>query len=422
MNAKWTLAACTLGASMMCAAPAAMAQDVELYAWPDSEVVAMVATRGGLIFMHKDGSPYRVYSWTPEKRASQEPYFVTDFDGDGQPEVLGAGRPTFMIDTNADPLWSNKGCAITNVGDFSADRNPDVMCSDRRKIKMLTYDNQLIWDLTIGPSFKRCTAGDTNGDLKADLECTITGNRMAIIDGEGGSVIDPNASDSQIANPDAEVWTKAALADPGVIGGSTLSDLNGDGTAEEYLTIDDTLVSVVSKSNPKALVTADLKAKPEAAMFKDLDGDGFDDVIVVSKKAIVTFFPKAEKVKSRTFSTSTKTYKRKPVADLQNVFANNFEDNDAAVAAFEAMGDKLSKCYAGQVKKNKFAGSGKLLLQAFVDEKGKVKTVNKLHSEIPDKKVASCAMTTLKKTKAPKAAEGNQGMINITINYTFRDQ
>ena len=60
-------------------------------------------------------------------------------------------------------------------------------------------------------------------------------------------------------------------------------------------------------------------------------------------------------------------------------------------------------------------------MQVFVTDAGKIKQVSKLHSDIPDKKVVACVKKALGKTKPPKAAEGAEGSINITLAFSFRD-
>ena len=106
----------------------------------------------------------------------------------------------------------------------------------------------------------------------------------------------------------------------------------------------------------------------------------------------------------------------------RNAFSYHFADNEAAQKSIKDLEGDLAKCYASTVKKSEFAGGGQVLLMLKADKDGKIKNINKLHSEIADKSVISCAEKTLKKAKLPASVEGNNGTINVTMYFTFRDQ
>lgn len=405
-----TLLGALTAATCLSAASAASAE-VKLYDWPDATAPVVVVSDQSVIFLHKDGKPYRAY------KSGRGGYHVTDIDKNGGPDIVGMGRPTFAIGTNADPLWvMKKGCKIGLVADFVADDKLDVACSNGREFKVYTHDNQFVWSLAIGRSFKKCRAGDVNGDLKADIECKV-GSRYARIDG-GGELITAEGEDELVAD-DAENYEAFAAVGEEVITDEQTFDLDGDGTPEEYLLMDGSLLVIKSRSKPKPLSMIDIKVKPEAALVKNLDGEGAPEIVVVTSKEIFVLSPDGKR--QERYSLNASRYKRKPLADFQSVYANGFEDDEAASKAILAMQDDLSKCYAREVKKSGFAGSGQLLLQVQVDGEGAVKSVDRLHSEIADKSVVKCAMGKLKKA-TPGKASGDSATINVTMTYTFRDQ
>lgn len=406
------------GAALLLGAATASAQDLKLYDWPSADAPVMVSTKGGVLFLAKDGAPLRAYSWKAKNGKKLPPLFITDIDRDGQPDLLGAGKPTFAIGSNSNPMWfQSKGCAQTVLGDYIADTKLDVACITGSKISVYSHDNQFAWSINLGRRVKACYAGDISGNNKSDLECILSGTKKIARVGGDGTLMTSEADDTTV-DPDAPPFEMFADVGQGALDGQTF-DFNKDGTPEEFLKVDDSLISVVSKSSPKALFTFNAKASPIAALVKDLDGDGNVEIVAISKKAIVVAHP--SKKKEASYSLNTRKYKRKPLAELRSVYANNFADDAAAKASVDAVQPKLSKCYAGRAKKSGFTGSGQLLLQADVDDKGKVVKTSKIHSEIADKKVVSCALKALKKLKAPKAVEGANAIINITIVFTFRD-
>lgn len=402
----------TPAALAMLAAPASA--ETNLYDWPVPDVPVVVVNNQNVIFMHKDGKPYRVYKYKGNKA---DGFHVTDMDADGTPDVVGVGSPTFVILGNGDPLWFNKkGCKIGLVADLVASETPDLMCADGRKIKILNYDNQLIWEMNPGRPFKKCRLGDTNGDQKADIECKA-GKKILRIDGNG-TLITSDGDDFMIGEA-ATPYEAHPAAGLSLLEEQTTFDFDKDGTAEEYLAIDDTLLTIESKSKPKPLSMIDIKGKPVGAMVKDIDADGTPEIIVSTSKDLFVLSPDGKRQDK--FAINAAKYKRKPVAELRSVYTNGFADDDAAKASIDAMQDTLAKCYQGQLKKTQFAGSGQLVVMVTVDDQGKVKSVSKTHSEMADKKVDKCAMDKLKKAKPPAAAAGSEATINIQLYFTFRD-
>ncbi len=396
--------------------PAGASAQTRVYDWADDTAPALVTARGAIVFIHKDGTPFRTYGFSPNAKKGDADVVVADADGDDEPELVATGKPTFSLETTTEPRWfTAKGCKGATLGNFMADGKLALACASGRKIRVYTHDLQFAWELDPGRSVKSCTAGDVNNDGRDDLECTIGKGRYVHVDGEGKLL------SAEVDEPKLEAGSEpfSRVAQPAAGLPSDMHDFDGDGTAEESLVADDTLVSIVSKSSPKALVTIDLKAAPESALVKDLDGDGKLEVVVASSKRIAVLRPGDKKAQA--FPLSPKKYKRAPVADLSNVYANNFTDDAAAQKAIEDARPALAKCYASRAKKSGLTGSGQLLMQVFVTDKGKIKQVSKLHSDIPDKKVVACVKKALKKTKPPAAIEGGEGSVNITLVFSFRD-
>lgn len=350
------------------AADDATAAEPRVYDWPSESVPVLVEDDSGVLFVGKDRSVYRVYDWKQSKGEKSDGLYLIDLDKDGKPEVVGAGKPTFVLDVDGDPVWFRKqGCDQVLIADVAVDEKLDLVCVDGTKVEVFTHDGQKAFEVSIGKRFEWCHAGDINGDLKADVECKIRGkNAYTRIDVAGQSVL-------------------AAEAD-------------------------------ASEVNPKELEEF---APAGAEISKDLDGDGKAEKVAIDGKDIVV--TPGEGGEAARFPVNAKKYKRTPVAELRSVYANNFEDDAAAQKAVNVLQGKLDNCYAGPVRKNQFAGSGQVLFEVHVGPDGKLQQVKQLHSEIADASVAKCALGVLKKGDYPKA-NGDAAKINVMLFYTFRDK
>ena len=411
-----SLFAAATALSLLGPLPEVLAQSTELYDWPDQTAPILITTPKSLIFVHKDGKPFRTFSYTPLK---SDPLAITDIDKDGAPEIVAMGKPTFAIDTDGDPIWAqSKGCKMALVADFAADERLDVFCADGRTATLYSHDNQLIWKANLGRRFSDCGAGDLTADLKADIECAM-GKRFVRVDG-AGTVITTEGEESALP-ADPKLFGALEPAGTSLLSQGETFDVDNDGTKEESLLMDGTLLVVKSKSKPAApLAMVDLgTAEPRGLVVKDLDGKPGLEVVALTDTAAFILWP-ADK-RSDTFALAARLTNT-PMAELQTVYANNFPDDKAAAAEVTKLQDKLSACYGSQVKKSQFAGSGRLIIALDVDDKGKITSAKKVHSELPDKKVVECAIKTLEKGTYPVAKEGETGTLNVTMFMTFRAQ
>lgn len=370
---------------------ASASAETNVYDWPDNDMPVLVHNDSGLIFITNEKRPHRVYTWKARNDGDAfDNVYLVNLDNDQSYEVVGAGKPTFVLKTNSDPMWQlEKGCDQTIVADFIADDKLDLFCQNSKTMKVYTYDGQFVWELSLGRRIDHCRAGDYNGDLKADLECKYRGmNKWARID-SAGEVL-------------AKEVTEPEISEGGV-------DLSEASPAE--------LGDAVKKAAKDAEVDGEVKA----GLQKDLDGDGNAETVAVTDESI--FIISSDGKTKQKFAASAKKYSRKPFAKLNSVYANNFEDDAAAQKVVNDLQDKLSKCYASRVRRNRFTGTGQLILTVNVNEKGKVTGVNKVHSAINDNKVEGCAEKVLKRGAFPKAKSAESaGSVNVNMKYTFRDE
>lgn len=412
MNKRFIAA---LGLCALLAPVTASAQDVALYELPDANHPLLITSGDGLVFLHADGKPGRAYAWKALKGSAG--LIITDMDKTGGPEIVGAGKPTFMLSSGADPAWFlEKGCAHVTIADMVGDNKLDIACINGKDVKVYTHDLQFAWGATLARALDTCRAGDINGDLKADLECKNKGAKTLSIIDATGKIIDPEAKAGQIAEDAGEGFERASTAGVRVEGSSAMIDVDGDGKEDNVQ--HDAGKLLVSTAGP--VVAVDLKDAPQVLYVRDFGGDKVMELVVVTKKEILVISADGKRIERSPLAASR--YKRKPIAELRAIYGNGFADNNAAAEAVRAVQAPLSACYASQAKQGSFTGSGQLIL-AVRATGGKVVGVDKVHSEIADAKVVKCAMDTLKKLKAPaSAAEGAEGTINVTMTFSFRDQ
>jgi hypothetical protein len=408
------------GAALAFAAPAtADAVEPALYDWPDADAPVLIRNDSGLIFIGKEKAPLRAYSWRENRGERQQPLYLVDITRNGKPEIVGAGTPTFVLKSNSDPVWAlEKGCRQVILGDFIADRKLDLFCQNGNEMKVYTDDGQFVWQLSLGRNIDWCRAEDINGDLKADFECKYRGaNEYARID-SSGSILVQSAKETAL-NDGALSFEQPEPVSASILDGNTLFDINADGQKTEGLLADGNAVVIQSSTAGVAPVRIETRGAPVAALVKDLDGDRKPEVIILTRTHVHIASNGGEEVS--TFGTDAKRYQRHPLADLTAVHANGFEDDTVARDAVVGAQERLSQCYANQIRRNPYTGSGRLLLQASVDGAGKVTQVMQMHSDLGDRQVEQCARQILERMTFPSASSGS-GTVNVNLTYTFRDR
>jgi hypothetical protein len=278
----------------------------------------------------------------------------------------------------------------------------------------------------MGVRLDYCQADDVNGDLKQDLECKL-GGRESVVRVDGTGKILAQSTKKRKINRDGPDLEEAKPVGAGILKGEQEFDLNGDGTAEESLKADGEALVIQSRSKKKAVARMELGGEAKAALVKDLDGKENPEIVVLTDDEIHVFDAKGEKLGS--YDADAGNYKRYPVAELDSVYARKFADNKKATKAVKDAQKELSQCYERRVKGNLFVGIGQVIMKVYVDEKGKVVEVEKMHSAISDKKVENCARGILEdleygKFKKPddKDDTDTRATVNIVMKFTFADK
>src|SRR5690554_6790879 len=413
---KSTRIALILSSLFLVAATAGPAlADPGIYDWPDANVPVLVRTSSGIIFLSNEKKPWRAYSWKQGNIGEGfESFYAVDLNRNGSLEVVGAGDPVFLLDSASNPMWQlEKGCTQTMLGSFVSPRNLDIACNDGKTVKVYTFDGQFAWQLTPGKRIEDCRVGDYSGDLKPDLECKFKGSKSWVRVDSSGKVLTASAETPEI-QPGGAIESALQPVEVKLPIDGQAVDLDGSGSASQRLSVAGNSVTVGEQSQK-------LDGDVISVLIKDLNKDGKKEIVALTKKSIYVIEHDGKNLSK--FSTATKSYKRKPLAKFESVYANYFVDNDKASAAVRTLQDGLSKCYAQRVKASQFAGIGRLILKVSVDHEGKLKDVETVHSGINDKKIDDCAKSELKKGSYPKAeSEDAFGTINVNMEYTFWDE
>lgn len=405
--------------------PAVATAEGSLYDWQSKDAPVMVTNDSGVFFVSSEQKVNRAYSWDRASGENKQDLYVVDLDNKGGFEVVGAGDPTFALNSSGDPFWTlEEGCDEVIVADFAADDKLDIMCNRGTAVHIFTWDRQKVWSLDPEISIDHCRGGDVNGDLKMDLECVFQRRDEWIRIDSSGKILAESSSEQEIPEDGIDL-DEAQPVSKKVWTGEREYDLNGDGATEESIAADGSSIVIQSRSKKSAVARTDLGGTVEAAMVKNIDNEGSPEIVALTSSDIVILDEKGEVVEK--FPANTRSYSRKPVADFESVYARKFSDKKKATEAVRAAEEDFASCYADEVRANFPTGTGQVILKGYVGADG-LENIEMMHSAINDSDVEKCAQDVLRGLDFPKPASADdeesdeQATLNVVINYTFEDR
>ncbi len=412
------------GLLLMAVASTVQAQVLELHAIDSERGKMLVAVHAnGVVFIDaKKGEGFRAFKAKRKAMRGFTPdwFIVRDVDSNNELDIINTGQPPFLVTAGGNPIYSiPKGCDQFHVADFTADKSQDILCRKKSTFEVYSYDGQKLWQYKIqGLKLGLCNFGDANGDLKEDIECSSGKGKFFRLSGNGEEIGRNYASAS--LDPPADDTPGYVTSVANYLKGNELFDLNGDGTKEEWVKLDGTALVVGTKASPKAIARHETGVIT-SIVVDDLDGDGKLEIAAGSKDSVYLIDDKGKL--TATIKANPSKLKRKPSVTVQSINANGLEDESDAtnVAAIEKHSKKLSACYAGNVKKNPFTRVGRMIWNLNVDKAGKVSKVERLHSDLSDKKVEGCFSKVLKKITFSKGKSPDSS-VTATFEFGFLDQ
>jgi hypothetical protein len=411
----------------LCGEAAAQPADavLELHAVEGSGGKRVIAvTANGITFLDLQGQNFRAFKSARSVMKGSTPdwFILRDVDSNGSVDVVGVGKPSFVVSSDAEPIYQiAQGCDQFHLADFTADRASDILCRKGAGMEMFTYDGQKLWSYKIqGTTLELCSFGDVNGDSKSDIECKVKGKELYLrLTGSGeelGRAFDGHLLEGEGEDDNPGYADKVA----NYLKGEEVFDLNGDGTAEEWVKMDGGALVIGSRSKPAGLARHDT-GPIFSVLVEDLNRDG--KVELIAGGAGKVFFFDAEGKLKATAKADPRALKRSADARITGLNANGLEQDDEASVRppLEKALSTLTGCYAGNVQRDPFAKVGRTIWSLSINDKGGVSKVDRLHSDLNDKNVEGCLVKALQKVSFP-AGKDPGASVTVTLQFGFLDQ
>ncbi|MBM4319535.1 MAG: hypothetical protein FJ125_06160, partial [Deltaproteobacteria bacterium] len=248
--------------------------------------LVLACTPAGMVVLNDKLGVYRIYRYQPLSKKASLRQMVVDLDGDGHPEIIGIGKPTFGLDPTGNPLWDfPEGCSELTTGDLLGTTEKEVACIHGKALTVLAYDGSLNWEVQLSSSSMTALAAGMLGttDGKEGLEFSV-GKEILRFKGDG-TPLGNEYSERATQPPDLAGEQNEAHA--ALVTGKTQLDLDGDGTAEDSLLVEGAKLSLRVKGREQPAVYT----FPAGPILGVAIGEGFTDkpIVVVGGEKMVAF-------------------------------------------------------------------------------------------------------------------------------------
>ncbi|KTG10271.1 hypothetical protein AUR64_11875 [Haloprofundus marisrubri] len=223
---------------------------------------------GGAVAVEVDGNSSEVL-WRTDLGASTFPTpVVGDIDGDGANETLfGTSDGPVLLGANGTVEWRGDGAGIASmvVDGASTERPADVFVGRNGEVAAFDGRNgSERWSATFEANPRVGAVGDIDGDRV--VYATLTDGRVVALDAESGDVR----------------WTvRISTGDAAQHPAPKLGDLDGDGTEELVVLTNDGTVSVLDPVSGETRTTYERDVPVWVyPTIADTDGDGSAEILV----------------------------------------------------------------------------------------------------------------------------------------------
>ena len=408
--------ALTVAALLCVSVPTALAQEgifhLEEVGTRDRPMVVAVSEHG-VVFIGANHQVYRSFQSTA--RAGQPRLWIMDVDNDRQRELVGSGRPSFLIDHNADPLWGiAEGCEQFWVGQFTADPRRELFCRRGASIELYAVDGTRLYQWT-GRGFRvgTCFIDDFNGNQRLNVACNIQNNRHLFFDfaqGEpdelAGEAPDTTARSGAI---DVEVHAAVLSGERELRVGRQRVTIEREGASLTWSTGEGSPVSVT-------LPTDRIYAIAGAALGSNaphLYIGGSQDVYVVNMET-------GELV--ATVPADPRRMVRQPELRFRSAMANRLEDasRETIMGVLQDNIAPLRACYGERMGQDAYTRVGEAVLVLTINQQGRVTETRRQHSTIRNDHVEGCLDRAFRNIRFPAATEST-GNVTVVMEFDFVD-
>ena len=413
---RTVLAAALVGGALL--APNAFAADGHVTYVADVSTydrpLVMAASDRGIVFVGPGGELFRGFhhNQTAPDGVDQTFLWVEDIDRDDEVEFIGAGSPSFVVDSNADPMWGiGSGCMQFFVGDFIDDRNVEVLCRNERSVEVYSFDGQLYFEWSGGGwNIGTCHADDYDDDNQLEMYCELTsGNHLQF--------------DFEYAEPEEQEGPYDPTNSPGVDRSQAQAAARGERElrmGSQSVTVTYSGGIVLSAGGTQIASVSVPTSNIYSATTADLDGNGTPELYVGGDDAVFVISNTGELI--ATVPANPSSFSREARVELRSATANGLENSDreAVAGVIEGEMDRLTRCYSDRMGSDQFTRVGTMLYELSVSDSGRVSNSQKRHSGLRNSSIESCVEGVLEGlTFSP--ASGGAGVVNVTLNFDFVD-
>lgn len=377
--------------------------------------LVVAVTERGIVFIGPDNALFRGFAHQRTGRAGvEQPWlWIEDVDNDRNREFIGAGRPAFVIDHNADPIWGIPGgCEQFWLGDFTANRGVEVLCRNGNRVEIHSPDGQrvFVWEGR-GYRLGNCFIDDFSSNRKLDLACENGRDHLFFDFRFDGPEEREGSPPDTMARAGANLTRTAAAArgDRPLDLGERAITIGFDGGEVRLTAADGEVIGrhMIGGSGVHSALVASLGGTPRLYL-------GGDDAVHIFG---------ADGAHLASVNANPTGLRRDARVQIRRATANRLEDasREAVEAVVQGGMDGITQCYARRMGEDQSTRVGSLVTQLTIDGQGRVSEYQRRHSDLRNADLEGCIEGRLRALRFSPATEGS-GIVSVTLDFDFVDR